>query len=484
MTAARASAHRPGLLIADDDRAILDIVSRFGHQAGFNVVPCAGGREALTYLEQARSDVAVVDLRMPDVNGLDVLRAIRDADPDCQVILMSGEATIDSAVEAAKLGAIDYLTKPFDFVRLRALLDTVKNEVASRRRLLAAEREIARNLEFCGMVGRSPAMQELFGLIKRLAPHIRTALITGETGVGKELVARALYQSGPRRQKQFTAINCSAITESLFESELFGHTRGAFTGATENKQGVFEYSDGGTVFLDEIGELPLSAQAKLLRVLESGEVQRVGAAQARRVDVRVIAASNRDLRAEADAGRFRADLYYRLNVAEIAVAPLRDRREDIPYLTASFVREIGTRLGKRLLGTTPSAERRLAEARWDGNVRELRNVIERACILADGEFITDRELANSVTWAAAASPAVSPVPRSTETEDGQQSLAQLECERINEVMRQTGGNKVVAARMLGLSRRALYRRLERYGLDGRSTATPDVSIVQGNRNTA
>ena len=462
--------NRPGLLIADDDRAILDIVSRFGQQAGFNVVPCVGGRAALAHLEHERTDVAVVDLRMPDINGLEVLRAIKDTDPDCQVILMSGDATIDSAVEAAKLGAIDYLTKPFDFVRLKAVLGSVKEEVARRRRLLVAEREIARSLEFYGMVGRSPVMQDLFSLIKRLAPHIRTALITGETGVGKELVARALYQSGPRRQKKFIAINCSAITEGLFESELFGHKRGAFTGATENKPGVFEVADGGTVFLDEIGELPLAAQAKLLRVLESGDVQRVGAAESKRVDVRVIAATNRDLRTEAEAGRFRSDLYFRLNVAEIAVAPLRERREDIPYLTASFIREISARLEKRLIGTTPAAERRLAEAQWAGNVRELRNVIERACILADGEFITERELASSVQVAPAPPEAAKaeavPVPAE------EPSLSQLECERIREVMQRTGGNKVAAARLLGLSRRALYRRLERYGLDGSAIERP------------
>jgi DNA-binding NtrC family response regulator len=465
--------HRPGLLIADDDRAILDVVSRFGEQAGFKVVACAGGREALAHLEHERTDVAVVDLRMPDVNGLDVLRSIRDTDPDCQVILMSGAATIDSAVEAAKLGAIDYLTKPFDFERLKAVLASVKDEVARRRRLLVAEREVAKNLEFCGMVGRSPVMQELFGLIKRLAPHVRTALLTGETGVGKELVARALYQSGPRRQKRFVALNCSAIAESLFETELFGHTRGAFTGAADNKPGVFEFADGGTVFLDEIGELPLASQAKLLRVLESGEVQRVGSVEARRVDVRVIAATNRDLRAEADAGRFRSDLYYRLNVAEIHIAPLRGRREDIPYLTASFIRDISARLDKRLIGTTPAAERRLGEARWDGNVRELRNVIERACILADSEFITERELASSVGWTAPP-PVPAPATRVVASEDDQ-SLSQLECARIREVMQRTGGNKVAAARMLGLSRRALYRRLERHGLDGTAGAGGPVA---------
>lgn len=462
----RSRAYQPTLLIVDDDAAILDIVGRFGRNAGFEVVACPGGRQALEYLGHERADVAVVDLRMPDVGGLEVVRWIREADPDCQIILMSGEATIDSAVEAVKLGAIDYLTKPFDFNRLKTLLASVKEEAARRRRLLAAEREVAKNLEFCGMIGRSPAMQELFGLIRRLAPHVRTALVTGETGVGKELVARALYQMGPRRDKRFVAINCSAITESLFESELFGHMKGAFTGATDNKPGLFEAAHGGTIFLDEVGELPLTVQAKFLRVLESGEVQRVGAVEPRRIDVHVIAATNRGLRAEVDTGRFRADLYYRLNVVEIPVAPLRERKEDISYLTAAFVRETSARLGKRLVGTAPSAERRLVEARWDGNVRELRNVIERACILADSEFITDREL--SPAMARVEQPLHAPGAKrqtSSATQESDDSLATLERERIVEVMERTGGNKLLTARMLGLSRRALYRRLERYGID-------------------
>ena len=255
------------------------------------------------------------------------------------------------------------------------------------------------------MIGRGPVMQELFGMIRRLAPHVRTALITGETGTGKELVARALHQPGPRRDRRFVTVNCSAVVETLFESELFGHVRGAFTGATENKPGLFELADNGTLFLDEIGELPLTVQAKLLRVLELGEVHRVGSLEPRKVNVHVIAATNRDLRAEVAAGRFRSDLYYRLNIVEVKLPALRDRREDIPYLTAAFVRETSERLQKPLAGLTPGAERLLGAPAWDGNVRELRNVIERACIMADGDFITERELAVSMpptTRAAAA----------------------------------------------------------------------------------
>ena len=456
----------PRLLVVDDDSQVLGLIRRFGENAGFLVESCVGGREAISRVAGGHVDVAVIDLRMPDVGGLDVLRAIRDTDPDCQTILMSGAATIDSAVEAVKLGASDYLTKPFDFSRLKALLAAVKEEATRRRHLLAAEREVAKNLEFCGMIGRSPAMQELFGLIRRLAPHVRTALVTGETGVGKELVARALHESGPRRAKRFVAVNCSAVPETLFESELFGHVKGAFTGAIDTKPGLFEAADGGTVFLDEIGELPLPAQAKLLRVLETGEVQRIGSVDTRRVDVRVVAATNRNLRLEAETGRFRSDLFYRLNIVEIHVAPLRERREDIPYLTAAFVRETGARIDKRLIGPTPAAERWLVERVWDGNVRELRNVIERACILADGEFITERELTGGVQRTASTPAGGAAESRAPSAGPEDRSLSTLERERIRQVLESTGGNKLTAARILGLSRRALYRRLERYGLDG------------------
>ena len=336
----------------------------------------------------------MVDLRMPDVGGLDVLRAIRDIDPRCQAVLMTGHASVETAVEAIKLGAMDYLSKPLDFARLEQLLASVRDDIERRRNLLAAEGDMARRLEFAGMIGRGPVMQELFGMIRRLAPHVRTALITGETGTGKELVARALHRTGPRKDRRFVTVNCSAVVETLFESELFGHVRGAFTGATENKSGLFELADNGTLFLDEIGELPLAVQAKLLRVLELGEVHRVGLLEPRHVNVHVIAATNRDLRAEVEAGRFRSDLFYRLNIVEVKLPALRDRREDIPYLTAAFVRDAAERLQKPLAGLTPGAERLLGAARWDGNVRELRNVLERACILADGDFITERELAD------------------------------------------------------------------------------------------
>jgi DNA-binding NtrC family response regulator len=321
---------------------------------------------------------------------------------------------------------------------------------------------MVKQLEFGGMVGRSPAMLELFDRIRRFAPHVRAALVTGETGTGKELVARALHKSGPRAHKKFVTINCSAVVDTLFESELFGHMRGAFTGAVDSKPGLFEAADGGTLFLDEIGELPHASQAKLLRVLETGEVQRVGSVDTRRVDVRVVAATNRDLRTESAAGRFREDLFYRLSVVELHVTPLRERHEDIPYLTAAFVHHFAGQFGKSILGPTPAAERILLTAAWPGNVRELRNVIERICILSDDRFFTEKE-----TLACVASSGANR-PESIASVDAKSGpthlLADAEREHITRILSGTAGNKKAAAQVLGLSRRALYRKLDRLGL--------------------
>ena len=456
---------RPVLVVVDDEQGILDLVSRFASRAGFDVVTCSGGREAIEYLQRHRADLLMVDLRMPDVGGLDVLRTVRETDAQCQAVLMTGFASVDTAVEAIKLGAMDYLSKPLDFGRLERLLTSVREEIERRRSLLTLESDVARRLEFCGMVGRGPVMQDLFGMIRRLAPHVRTALVSGETGTGKELVARALHKVGPRRERRFVTVNCSAVVETLFESELFGHMRGAFTGASENKPGLFETADGGTLFLDEIGELPLSVQAKLLRVLELGEVHRVGSLEPRRVNVHVIAATNRELRAEVAAGRFRSDLYYRLNVVEITLPPLRERREDIPYLTAAFIRDTSERLQKPVLGLTPGAERLLGAAAWDGNVRELRNVVERACILADGDFVTERELSACLPGTPLVSPmALAAAPPGARPVHEADLLVNVEREHIQRALARAGGNKKAAAKMLGVSRRALYRRLERLDL--------------------
>ena len=470
---------RPVLVVIDDEQGILEVVGRFATRAGFDVAACAGGAEGIARIQSAPADLVMVDLRMPDVGGLQVLRAIRESNPDCQAVLMTGYASVDTAVEAIKLGAMDYLSKPLDFGRLQQMFATVRDEIDRRRSVMSMERDLARRLEFCGMIGRGPLMQDLFALIRRLAPHVRTALISGETGTGKELVARALHRTGPRRDRRFVTVNCSAVVESLFESELFGHVRGAFTGATESKPGLFEAADGGTLFLDEVGELPLTVQAKLLRVLELGEMHRVGSLEPKRVNVHIVAATNRDLRSEVAAGRFRNDLYYRLNVVEVKLPPLRDRRDDIPYLTAAFVRDAADRLNKPLVGLTPGAERILALAPWDGNVRELRNVIERACILADGEFLTEREVSVSMPIAlpTASRSAAWGGRGAQESGEATDSLANVERDHIQRALAKAGGNKKVAAQMLGLSRRALYRRLERLDLGDTISRRRDADVL-------
>jgi two-component system response regulator HydG len=451
------------VLVVDDDPGILGIVERFTRQLGMEVVFRTSGRDALACLAEVQPDVALIDLQMPGVGGIEVLRAIRAADPRCQAILMTGNASLDTAIEAVKAGALDYLTKPFDIARLQGLLVSVREGIRRRERLLAADDDVARQFEFHGMIGRSPAMQELFDSIRRLAPHVRTVLIDGETGTGKELVAKALHQLGPRQSKRFITVNCSAVVETLFESEVFGHVRGAFTGATETKVGLFEHADGGTLFLDEAGELPLPLQAKLLRAVELGEVQRVGSLESRKVDVHVIAATNRDLRVESAAGRFRADLFYRLSIIEIHLAPLRERPDDIPYLTARFVRDCADRLKRPITGVTPAAERLLQHEPWRGNVRELRNAIERACIVSENKILSERDLLNALASTHAAAP-VSVASTALDPPPDPNAFSTAQRAHIERVLRQVAGNKSAAAKLLGLSRRSLYRWIDRLDL--------------------
>ncbi|MEP7305948.1 MAG: sigma-54 dependent transcriptional regulator [Acidobacteriota bacterium] len=460
MTTPRAS---PRLLVVDDEPDVLTVVERFSRQLGFETTTRLGGADALAFIPEFMPDVVIVDLQMPAVGGLDVLRAIRAAKPECQVILMTDNPTVDTAIEAVKGGALDYVTKPLDFERLRDLLTTVREGINRRERLMTVEADVAGRFEFHGMVGRSPVMQQLFDSIRRLAPHVRTVLVTGETGTGKELVARALHELGPGRARRLVTVNCSAVVENLFESELFGHVRGAFTGATDTKIGLFEHANHGTLFLDEAGELPMALQAKLLRAVELGEVQRVGSLESRHVDVQVIAATNRDLRAESASGRFRSDLFYRLSIIEINLTPLRERREDIPYLTARFVQELSTRLHRPITGVSAAAERLLQEASWPGNVRELKNVIERACLLGEGKILGEREVLQALS--PARPERQRPFALVRPSSDEHQRLSTAQREQIQRVLQEVGGNKAKAATLLGVSRRSLYRWLDRLHID-------------------
>lgn len=310
---------------------------------------------------------------------------------------MSGDSgRITDAVEAIKLGARDYLMKPFELASLERLLTDVRNGIERRKNALAIERQLASEFELCGMIGRSAVMQGLFALIRRLAPHVKTALVTGESGTGKDLVAAALHQLGPRSTREFLAFSCSGVAEPLAESDLFGHVHGAFAGATEDRAGAFETAADGVLFFDEVAELPMALQGRLLRFLEKGQVQRLGSLETRYVNVSVIAATKHDLRTEMMAGRFRKELYYRLSAVELHVPPLWDRKEDIAYLAIEFSHECAARIGKVVAGLTAPAEALLRKRDWPGNVRELRNAIEHACMICDGELITERDLTHAL----------------------------------------------------------------------------------------
>jgi two-component system, NtrC family, response regulator HydG len=451
----------PTLLVIDDDASVLAFVADVAKSLEFRVVARRDVSAALADVHSIRPDAAIVDLTY--LEATTVLSELAAADPQCPVILMARNQSVDAAISALKAGALDYLAKPFDRERLRDVLVTVRKRVERRETLLRIDADVAKQFEFYGMVGRSPAMQELFDTIRRLAPHLRTVLITGETGTGKELVAKALHRLGPRRDKRLITLNCSAVVGTLFESELFGHVRGAFTGANETKVGLFEHADTGTIFLDEVGELPISLQAKMLRAVEYGEVQRVGALDTRRADVCVIAATNRDLLSEVADGRFRSDLYYRLGILELFLVPLRDRREDIPYLAAVFIRECSERVKRPIIGITAAAERLLQTAPWPGNVRQLRHVIERACLMTDGRMLSERELHAAMSTGAggALRAAVSPRPTPVAPKPVSSRLSTAQRDQIERVLNQVGGNKTAAAHELGISRRSLYRWIDR-----------------------
>ncbi|MCC6164775.1 MAG: sigma-54-dependent Fis family transcriptional regulator [Acidobacteria bacterium] len=459
----------PALLVIHPPSPTRTLVLDAAARAGFLVHVCDSGGEGLAAFRQRTPDMLLASLDVTDMEGLTLVRSVRDEAPDLPTVLVTSRASVESAVAAIRLGVHDYLREPLDAEKMCALL-TERYDDALRRRVRLFPAERSPGVSFHGMIGRSVPMQRLFRTLRTVAPHVRTALVSGETGTGKELVARALHQLGPRAERRFVVINCSAVVETLFESELFGHMRGAFTGATDAKPGLFELADGGTLFLDEVGELPPGVQAKLLRAIEFGEVHRVGSLEPRKVDVQVIAATNRDLEVECDAGRFRRDLFYRLNVVDIHVPALRDRRDDIVYLANAFMRATATRLAKSLTGLTSGAERLLREADWPGNVRELRNVIERACLMAEGRLVGELDVRASLPAprAAASLPVersvLATIDRARGVADDVGPLSAVEREHIMRALQRANGNKKKAALLLGVSRRALYRKLERLDL--------------------
>ena len=440
----------PRLLAIDDELLSLEFIRDALLNCGLEVITASTITEGLETLKQARPRILLLNLRMPDVQGLEILESVLGIDPGIEVILMTSHYSAESAVEAIQKGACDYFSKPLDAEKLRRRISQLIWEAEERRRTYRLDQELVHACQFEGIVARSPVMLDVFAKIRRVAPHFGTVLVTGATGTGKELVARALHRLSPANSNPFVVCNCSAIVESLLESELFGHVKGAFTGATQDKLGVFEYANHGTIFLDEIGELPLTAQSKLLRVLQNHEIQRVGSPVPRIVDARVIAATNRDLRSMVSQGTFRKDLYYRLAMIEIRLPGLAERREDLPLLERYFLEKFAAEYKKPLSGMTRRAQTRLANYSWPGNIRELENVIGNACMMVDGTVIDVGDLPEEVRGQSG----------TAESQDESLlSLDELQKRHMKRVLERVGGNKSQAAEILGISRATIYQLL-------------------------
>ena len=438
------------LLLVDDDRELRSDVAKYLSSRGYGVRQAADGEQALAEADRRSFDVAILDFAMPGMNGVELLKSLRARGVECPIVLLTGEATIELAVEAMKLGASEFLSKPISLRELDRLVrkaleaGQLKRENQQLKAVLRQQRRHSPS-----MIGESEAMHEVYRLIARTAKSDRPILIQGDSGTGKELVARALHESSPLADKPFVVINCAALPETLLESELFGHEKGAFTGAVAAKEGLFEVADGGTLFVDEIGELAGSLQAKLLRVLEDGSLRRIGSVKERRVRVRLIAATNRDMAVEVQAGRFREDLYYRINVLTIGLPPLREREGDVEILIRHFV-GADWKIEQEVL--------RIAEIyTWPGNVRQLLNALERAKILAEDDWIRAKNLPPEIVKGALDRPLPSP--------GASIDLDTLNKAHVGETYKRFSGNKARTARALGVGRRTLYRLLEKYGIE-------------------
>ncbi len=447
------------ILAVDDEQATCEALAEMLGLWGHKVETANDGNEAVRKAIEFHPDVVLSDLAMPETDGLWLLRTLREEMPDCPVIFLTGRATVDAAVEAIREGAYDFIEKPLDSARLKTCIDRALEKKETMREVQGLRRRL-KQLGSSEFIGQSAAMRRVFELIQKVAPAKASVAITGESGTGKEMVARSVHNLSSRRDKPFIAVNCASIPATLMESEIFGHERGAFTGADQRRPGVFELAHGGTLFLDEVGEIPIELQAKLLRVLEEGRLRRLGGKVEIEVDVRVLCATNRDLRSEIKNGRFREDLFFRLNVFQIGLPPLRERREDVPLLVQYFVEKFNSDSGKRVAGVHPDALELLKNHDWPGNIRELRNSVERAVILCDGELITREHLPPDMA-------ARGPERQSFRLPFGL-TLDTVEKEYILGSLQRNGGNKARTAEILGVSEKTLYNKLNRYAAEARA----------------
>jgi DNA-binding NtrC family response regulator len=446
------------ILVVEDEAKLRRVVSLHLESAGFEVDQAPDAEQALP--RAAAANVILTDLKLPGMDGLAFMKEVHTRNPSAAFIVMTAFGSVEAAVDAMKEGASDFLQKPFSLDHLTALINKVLNVQSLRAENQRLKEALDERYQFDNIVGRSASMREIFHTVIRVAPTRTTVLLAGESGVGKDMIARAIHQHSPRKNGPFVKINCTALPENLMESELFGYEKGAFTGANASKPGKFEQADKGTVFLDEIGDVPTNIQVKLLRVLQEREFERLGSNVTRSVDVRVVAATNVDLRAALEQGRFREDLYYRLNVVPISVPPLRERKEDIPFLAMHFVKKLAKDLGSSVEQISPAAMDRLVAYSWPGNVRELENTIERSMVLAGGNLLEpdDIRIENIRQPAAAITQQQALLPEGVTLEQWEQNM-------IREAMRRANGNKSQAARILGLTRNALRYRLSQMGLE-------------------
>ncbi len=454
------------ILIVDDEQSMRDVLSIMLKRAGYGVTVAADGEEAIAQLGKDIFDLVITDLKMPKVGGLDVLKAVKDSSPDTVVLVITAFASTETAIEAMKRGAYDYLTKPFQVDEVQLIIRNAleKRRLSTENMLL--KRELASQSSFAQIVGQSDAMQKVFDMVRKVADSKSNVLICGESGTGKELVARAIHYNSARSRLPFVAINCGALPEPLLESELFGHMRGSFTGAVSNKAGLFEVANGGTIFLDEIGETTPTMQVKLLRVIQEREFRRVGGTRDLKVDVRIIAATNKDLEKAVADGSFREDLYYRLDVIPINLPPLRMRAGDIPLLAKHFLERFAKVSGKPVPELTPGAMHLLLAHEWRGNVREMENLIERAVAFASGPQITEEDIHSWLHRPAAQPQGGYPADLPADGLDLEELINRIEKELLLKALERAQWVKKKAARLLKLNTRSFRYRLEKYAIKG------------------